>query len=143
VDKVSDFMTKDVIHIIGKSASVQEAAQKMREVHGGCLIVVEKGQPAGIVTERDLVGKVIAENLSPKDLKVSEVMSKPVITIGPEASISAAAKVMVENRIRRLVVTEGNRTVGVLTVTDFAKLLYQRSAHDPVLAAMARAALLG
>jgi len=136
MDKVSDFMTK-AIHIVGRGASVLEAAQKMREAQGGYLVVMERGQPAGIITERDLVSKVIAENLSPKDVKVLEVMSKPVITIEPEASISAAAKVMAENKIKQLVVTEDNRTVGVITVTDFTKLLLKRLERnyiDPVLA---------
>ncbi len=135
-------MTKDVIHTISQTASVEEAAQRMKQVGRGCLIVVEGGRPIGIITERDMVQKVMAEKLVPKNVKVSRIMSKPVITVGPEALVSDAANIMLQNKIRRLVITEGDRVVGVLTVTDFAKFLHRREGSDPMLAAMARAATL-
>jgi len=69
-------------------------------------------------------------------------MSKPVITVGPEALVTDAAKVMMQNTIRRLVVAEGVRILGIVTTTDFAKMMYKKSASDPMLAAMARAAQL-
>jgi signal-transduction protein with cAMP-binding, CBS, and nucleotidyltransferase domain len=141
-ERVSDLMTKDVIHTVQADTSVDQAAKKMRQVQKGCLVVVEGGQPVGIVTERDLVQKVVAEGLTPATLKVSQVMSRGLITVGPEALVSDAAKVMVKNGIRRLVIVEGPRVVGILTVTDFAKSLFEKSRHDPMLAAMARAASL-
>ena len=69
-------------------------------------------------------------------------MSKELITVGPEALASDAAKIMVENRVRRLIVTEGVHVVGILTTTDFARLLLRKSHSDPMLAAIARAPLI-
>ncbi len=140
MSRVSELMTKDVICSIGKDASAREAAVRMKTLRRGCLVVIDNGKLAGIITERDLVQRVLAEGLSPQEAKVSEVMSTPVLTVGPEALVSDAAKVMLENRIRRLVVTEGERVVGVLTVTDLAEHLRRKARSDPMLAAMARAA---
>jgi CBS domain-containing protein len=137
--RVSEIMTKDVVHTIPPNASVEDAAKMMKEVGRGCLIVIEKGKPVGIITERDMVHKVLAERVTPKKTRVSAIMSKPVITVGPEALVSDAATIMVRNKIRRLVVLEGDRVAGILTVTDFAKHL-KREGRDPMLDAMARGA---
>ncbi|MGA2200207.1 MAG: CBS domain-containing protein, partial [Nitrososphaerales archaeon] len=71
----------------------------------------------------DLVHKVLAQNLPPDSLEVSRVMTKELITIAPEESVSEAAKIMMKNGIRRLVVMVGGQVVGVLTTTDLARLL--------------------
>jgi CBS domain-containing protein len=139
MERVSDIMTKDVVHWISPHVSVEKAAEMMKEVEKGCLIVVENDKPIGIITERDLVQKVIAGRLEPKHTRVSKIMSHPIITVGPEALISDAAIIMSKNKIRRLAVTEGTELVGVVTVSDFAKHLLSKSVSDPMLAAMARA----
>lgn len=141
LERVSEIMTKSVVHTVDANSSIQDAAAIMRDVGTGCLVVIEKAKLAGIVTERDIVQRVVAVRKSPKEVRVSEVMSKPVITIGPEALVSDAAKVMIQNKIRRLVIAEGARVLGIVTTTDFAKAMY-KSAADPMLAAMARAAQL-
>jgi CBS domain-containing protein len=140
--RVTEIATKDVIDTIGEEATVDVAARRMRERKRGCLIVTERGKPLGILTERDLVQRVIAEGKSPEKTKVSQVMSSPLITVGPEALASDAAKVMLDNRIRRLPIVEGEELIGMLTVTDFAKFLYRESEWDSMLAAMSRAALV-
>jgi len=137
--RVSELMTKDVIHSVRQDFSVAEAAKRMRDVQRGCLVIVEGGRLVGILTERDIVQRVVAQGKSPESTMVSEVMSKPVISVGPEALVSDAANVMIRNKIRRLPITEGTDVVGMITVTDFAKFLYGRSLHDPMLAALARA----
>jgi signal-transduction protein with cAMP-binding, CBS, and nucleotidyltransferase domain len=141
MNRVSELMTKDVIDCIEASDTVREAAERMKKLNRGCLIVIREGHPVGIITERDLVQRVIAD-YKPASIKVSEVMSSPLITLGPEALVSDAANVMSENRIRRLPIVEGDQIVGMITVTDFARLLHRKSGNDPMLAAMARAALL-
>ena len=135
-------MTKRVIHAIGPNSTVVEAAKRMKEVERGCLIVVDGTRPIGIVTERDLVQKVLAAGHSPGGMKVSEIMSKELITVGPEALVSDAARIMVQNKIRRLVVTEGEHVVGILSTTDFGRFLLRKSRSDPMLAAMAKAPLV-
>jgi signal-transduction protein with cAMP-binding, CBS, and nucleotidyltransferase domain len=140
--RVSEMMTKDVIDSITQDASVADAARRMKELKRGCLVVIAHGQPLGIITERDLVQRVMAEMRSPEDTKVSQVMSSPLITVGPEALLTDAAAIMLNNRIRRLPVIEGMQVVGILTVTDFARFMHRKSGQDPMLAAMARAAIL-
>lgn len=141
--RVSEIMTKDVIHSIGKDASAKDAADQMTKVGRGCVVVLGKNGPVGIITERDLTHRVMAEGLEPTEVKVSEIMSKPVVTVGPEALVSDAAMIMAKNGIRRLPIVEGTTLVGIVTVTDFAKFLRRRpDVPDEMLAAMARAAEL-
>ncbi len=137
--RVSDIMTKDVIHSIGPNASIEDAARRMKQVQRGCLIVVDNGKPVGIITERDLVQKVIAEGVKPNETAVSQIMSYPIVSVEPEALLSDAAVIMSKNKIRRLPVIEGTELVGIITVTDFAKHLLRKSVSDPMLSAMARA----
>ena len=141
--RVSEIMTKDVIHSIGKDASAREAADQMTRVNRGCLVVLGKNGPVGIITESDLTRRVIAKGLEPTEVKVLEIMSKPLITVGPEALVSDAAVIMAKNSIRRLPIVEGTTLVGIVTVTDFAKFLRRRlGVPDEMLVAMARAAEL-
>jgi CBS domain-containing protein len=138
-ERVSSIMTKDVIHTIGPNVSIEEAARRMKQVQRGCLIVVDKGEPVGIITERDFVQKVIAERLEPKETLVAQVMSYPIVSVEPNALLTDAAIIMSKNKIRRLPVIEDTELVGILTVTDFAKHLLPKSLSDPMLRAMARA----
>ena len=140
--RVSEVMTKDVIHSVSSKASVEEAAKKMWQVRRGCLVIVDKGHLVGIITERDIVQKAIAHGKSPQETLVSEIMSKPVISVGPEALVSDAARVMADNKIRRLPVTVGTEVVGMLTVTDMARHLQARGRPDQMLAVMARVSSL-
>ena len=142
LERVSEIMTKSVVHTVDMNSSVQEAAATMKDVGTGCLVVIEKSRLTGIITERDIVQRVVAVKKLAREVRVSDVMSKPVLTVGPEALIADAAKIMMQNKIRRLVVAEGVRILGIVTVTDFAKMMYKKSASDPMLAAMARAAQL-
>lgn len=137
--RVSDIMTKDVIHTISQEAFVIDAARKMKYTGRGCLIIVSRGTPTGIVTERDLVQRVMAEGKDPTRTKISEVMSSPLISVGSDALVIDAAKVMWDNRIRRLPVIDGTVLSGIVTVTDLAKYLQMKSFGDPMLAAMFRA----
>jgi signal-transduction protein with cAMP-binding, CBS, and nucleotidyltransferase domain len=139
--RVSELMTRDVIDSIEADATVREASERMKKLKRSCLVVIRKGHPVGIITERDLVQRVIAD-CKPVETKVSEVMSSPLITLGPEALVSDAANVMTENGIRRLPIVENDQVVGMITATDFARFLHRKSGSDPMLAAMARAAVL-
>jgi len=136
---VSDLMTKNVIHSIRPESTVKNAAEKMKEVHSGCLVVINRGILVGIVTERDLVQRVVAEGKSFKKTQVSQIMTTPVIAISPRAPVSDAAKLMIKNGIRRLPVRDHSRIVGMLTTTDFAKFLSAKARKEPMFAAAARA----
>lgn len=116
---VSDIMSKEVVTVAPK-ASMGEAAKIMGERHIGSLIVVENRKPAGIVTERDLLSRVIATGMSPHKVKVKDVMASPLISINPSVSIREAARTMIRKK-GRLAVFDGERLVGVVTASDFVK----------------------
>ena len=116
---VSDIMSSEVV-TVAPEASMGEAAKIMGEQHIGSLIVVENKKPTGIVTERDLLSRVIAASMSPQKVKVKEVMSSPLISISPSASIREAARTMIREK-GRLAVFDGKRLVGVVTASDLLK----------------------
>ena len=133
---VKDFMTKNVI-TIDASKTVIEAADLMSQNNVGDLVVMDKNTPVGIVTERDLVRRVLAERKS-LNIKVSEVMTTPLRVIDPEATLKEAARRMVNKGIRRLPVIKDNKLVGIITATDFARHLSKKTLTDGILEAIGR-----
>lgn len=126
--KVHEAMATNPI-TLGLNASVSEAAQLIRDNKIGSVIIVEKEKVLGIATERDLIRRVLAENKDPKTLKISEVMTSPVISISLKEDVVDAAQLMRINGIRRLAVMEGNRLVGIITTNDLAKNM-KRAVQD-------------
>lgn len=122
---VKNVMTKRV-EKIKPSQTVFDAAKLMKEKMVGCLIIVEDGNAAGIITERDIVRRMVAENFDATQIQVSAVMSKPLITIDPSTSIRDAATMMIKNKIRRLPVVEDSKLMGIITSTDLAKHFIRR-----------------
>jgi CBS domain-containing protein len=136
--KVSEIMSRGVASLESKETATT-ASQKMTEGGFGCLLVTRKGRVVGIVTERDLVRKVLAKNVNPEKIKLEEIMSQPVITVGPSLDVGDASKLMSEKRIRRLPVMESDMLVGIVTTTDIARYLAKTKNHlDPLINAMAR-----
>jgi CBS domain-containing protein len=133
---VKDFMTTNVI-TIDIHETVLYAAKLMHQQDVGDLVVMEGNVPKGIVTERDLVRRVMALK-KPFDTKVSEVMSDPLITIEEESSIRDAARKMVKYKIRRLPVTKKNVLVGIIATSDFARHLSKKTLSEEILEAMSR-----
>ncbi len=115
---VRDVMTKPVV-TVESQVNVVKAASKMVSINVGCLIVVRDDQPIGIMTERDLVGKIVAKAADPKNINVGGVMSSPLITISPDVSLSEAATLMLKSGVKRLpVISEEKGLVGIITDTD-------------------------
>jgi CBS domain-containing protein len=107
--------------IVDEGVSVAEASMSMRKKSEGCAIISRQGRPFGIVTERDVTWKVAGKGLDPKNVKVAEIMSRPLITIDPDADLIEAAKIMKQHKIRRLaVITEGT-LYGVLKAADIVR----------------------
>gem|GEM_PF-497186 len=102
--------------------TVQEIAVLMNKYQIGCVIVVDEEQPVGIVTERDIMKRVVSKGLVPKNLKVVDVMSKPLITASPSMAAGDAAKVMLKWNIKKLPVAEDGQLVGVVTLTDLLRV---------------------
>jgi len=103
---------------IDSKAKVRDAARLMVEKGIGSLIANRDGLPFGIVTERDLMEKIAAEGVDPTKMTVSEVMTAPLTTVDAGSSIIDAARRMVEKRVKRLVVTDQEKIVGIVTQTD-------------------------
>jgi CBS domain-containing protein len=133
---VKDFMTTNVI-TIDVQMTVLDAAKLMHQQDVGDLVVTEGKVPKGIVTERDLVRRIMAQK-KPLETKVSEIMSGPLITIDEESSIRDAARKMVKYKIRRLPITKQNVLVGIIVASDFAKHISKKTFSEEILAAMSR-----
>lgn len=99
-------------------ASIEDAAAKMIELGAGCIVVSDEGKPVGIVTERDIVRKVIAKRRNPAETKLKQIMSSPVIWVPRHMDIIEAAKEMTKLKLRRLAVMHEGEIVGVVTVMD-------------------------
>jgi CBS domain-containing protein len=134
--RVKDIMTKNVIAIT-VDKTVFEAAELMNSKGIGCLIIVQDEAPVGIVTERDFVRRVVAKNL-PYSVKVSEIMTKKLVTADPDMSLKDAARLMSINKIRRLPVLKQNKLVGIVVASDFVRNLGEKTASEEILNALGR-----
>jgi CBS domain-containing protein len=133
---VKDIMTKNVVSI-GVDNSVLEAAEIMSSNQLGCLVIINKELPIGIVTERDIVRRVVAKKL-PLDTKISQIMSQSLIIVDADASLKEAARLMSSNKIRRLPVLKQNKLVGIVVASDFVRNLGKKSVSEEILEAMGR-----
>jgi CBS domain-containing protein len=106
---------------IDSKAKVRDAARMMVGKRIGSLVANRDGLPFGIVTERDLVEKIVALGADPTKLTVAEVMTAPLTTIDASASLIDAARKMVEKQIKRLIVTEHDKIIGIVTQTDLVQ----------------------
>jgi CBS domain-containing protein len=133
---VKDIMTKDVI-TIGADKTVFEAAALMSEKSLGCLPILINGYPVGIITERDIVRRIVAKRAS-LDTKLVEVMTKSLITVDPDTSIKEAARLMSKNKIRRLPVLKNNQLVGIVVASDFVRNVGKKTTTEEILDALGR-----
>ncbi len=118
---VNDIMRRIVV-TIGPDGNMDEAARRMGEMRIGSLIVVEEA-PVGIVTERDLITRVLARGMDPEGVEVKKVMSSPLVSIQPSATIKEAAQKMNEERKSRLAVIEEGGLRGIVTSSDLVQSL--------------------
>lgn len=104
------------------SDSVKKVAKSMRKNKVGSSIVIDGGKPIGIITESDILEKIVAEGRDASKVKVGDVMSTPLITIDPYITLEDAMKVMNRHNIRRLPVVENGELVGIITEKDIFRL---------------------
>ena len=128
--KVIEMMRNESLDEIDSKLPATAAAILMRERSRSTLIVVEDGKPIGIVTETDLVRRVIAENLIPAQIKVGDIMSTPLVTIDSNSTVLDAAKKIQKYGIRGLPVMDNDRIAGMFTVTDIALAVANESERD-------------
>ena len=122
VSQVKKYMTKTV-NTLDYTATVMEAANLMAADvdYEGYVIILQKGRPIGMVTERDLVNKVIVGSLDPAATSVSDVMSSPLVTIDPDDDLLKATQVMKEQNVRKLVVVRDEIIYGIITAKKISQ----------------------
>jgi CBS domain-containing protein len=117
---LKDIMSTEVM-TVGENKSCSDAAQLMRDKHVGCLPVMDSDRLIGIITDRDIVTRVIANNLDPNEQRVSDFMSKTLVTANPNMSAEEASRLMADKAIRRLPILENERLAGIVSLGDLAR----------------------
>lgn len=111
---VKNFIHKKVV-MLDSDQTIEKAAKKMREEQIGSILVSENNEPVGIVTERDILYRVVASGRDPSKFRLKDIMSKPLISIDANAKVKDAIALMSKSDIRRLVVKEGKNVIGVIS----------------------------
>ncbi len=115
--KLRKIMVEKVV-TIKPSANAREAAELMNMHEIGCLVVVDQEKPVGILTERDMLKRIISKSKKSQTTKVGNLMSKPLITASPDMRAGDATKLMLERNIKKLPIIENGRLAGLVTLTD-------------------------
>ncbi|MFN3219106.1 MAG: CBS domain-containing protein [Acidimicrobiales bacterium] len=134
--KISDVMTRNPVSMQGGS-TVTEAAAVMKEQDIGDVIVMDDGSISGILTDRDLVVRAIAESRDLGTTAVADICSSDVVTVNPSDEVGTAIQLMREHSIRRIPVVENGEPVGIVSIGDLAMQLDDRSALAEISAAPA------
>jgi CBS domain-containing protein len=113
-------MVKDVV-LIDENASVKKSAEVMNEHEISSVIATRNGKPIGILTERDLLKRIVAQGKNAKRAKVKDIMSSPLTAITPDTHLEEAARIMFDNKIKKLPIIEQGRLIGMLSLTDIAR----------------------
>ena len=118
--KVSEIMTREP-STLAPSSTIGEAATIMRQDDCGSVPIVDSGRLVGIITDRDIVVRVLAGGKDPKTTRVSDAMTADPVTVSPETSVDEAQKVMADRQVRRLPVVEDGRLVGLVVIGQVAR----------------------
>jgi CBS domain-containing protein len=118
---IKEVMTSNV-RACEPNATAQEAAKLMAKEDIGPIPVVEDGRLVGLVTDRDLVVRVLAEGRDPRSTKVGEIASRDLVTVSPDEDLDEALQLLAQHQVRRLPVVDGDRLVGIVAQADIARL---------------------
>lgn len=120
---VKDWMSKPV-YTIKTGSTILEAARRMADHNIGSIIISDDGKhPDGILTERDVLKRVIAQDKDPKTTLVENIMTKKVMTVDVDTSLLEISKIMTKNLLRRIIVTEKGKMIGIVTSRDLLQLM--------------------
>ena len=117
--RIREVMTESVVKL-PSSASLFQAARQMRDADVGSVIVEDEGRVVGLVTDRDLVVRALADGLDPETTPLSEVASTHLVTVSPEDDMDLAIELMIERSLRRVPVLERGKIVGIVSLGDLA-----------------------
>ncbi len=118
-DMLFEPVSKYVRHgfiVLEESSRVEDAVRAMRENGYGSIVVTRDGKPVGMLTERDVLYRVVAEGKDPKNTRIGEVMTTPLVTVTPDTKVSEAIAMMSKKGIRRLVVMSGEKIMGIISL---------------------------
>jgi len=118
--KVEEIMVKNVI-TLPRDFSAYDAVKIMNKNRIGCLVVVNNDQIVGILTERDMLERVLEKCKNPKETKVSEIMTEEVMVGKPDMELVEATSLLFEKKVKKLPIVEGDQLVGLITLTDIAR----------------------
>jgi len=115
-------MTQPVIRI-DEDSTIQEAVEIMGKKNFGTLLVTGHGKDVGIITAGDIISEVVAKKKDLETIKVKEIMSSPLVTVDKKTTGEDALRMMVKNDVRRLLITDNEKIVGIFTTSDITKLV--------------------
>jgi signal-transduction protein with cAMP-binding, CBS, and nucleotidyltransferase domain len=121
VVRVKELMSENIVSV-DSNATIIEAAKVMSEKGVSSVVVKSKGELVGIITDRDVLTRVVSKGADASKVKVGDVMSSPLLAIDENASVDDAAKIMGEHKVRRLVVESGGKKVGVIAESDMIRV---------------------
>lgn len=125
--KVGEIMTPDPVTCSSNTA-VADAARAMRDAGIGDVLVLDDGHISGVLTDRDIAVRVVAEGADPKTVQVGEVCSRELIALSPDDSVDQAVSAMRQRAIRRLPVVDGDDPIGIVSIGDLARERDEQSA---------------
>ena len=117
---VSDIMSSPVATVEGE-VNIRDGALLMTDKRIGSIVITERGQPVGIVTERDMLERVVSLCRDPCETRMKDIMSSPLISTSPDTNILDAMIKMRENRISRLLVMEKDKLIGIVSERDVVR----------------------
>lgn len=124
-----DIMSSKIV-TIESNVSSTEIAKIMDKNKVSSIIITKDQVPVGIVTERDMVSKIVAQNKKPSEVKTAEITASPLFIVSSLTPTDEVAKKMVDKKIRRVVVMDSDQALGIITVTDFVKHLHEMLADS-------------
>jgi CBS domain-containing protein len=140
---ITSIMTALPVETSKRDDTVDSIIRVMKDKNKGCIVILDESErPVGIITERDIVRRVVYSNRNWKDTLASDIMSSPLISVNDDAYVYDAAAVMSKYGIRRLPVVKDNVLMGIVTATDLARRIYEENKKDPCLNAIARSRFL-
>lgn len=120
---VRNIVNHDLVQL-EETSSVRQAAELMVRKDVGSIVILREGTPFGIVTERDIIGKVVSTGKDPNSVRLATIMSSPLITIDADSSLADATELMLLKKIRRLLVLDGGKIIGIFTQRDLQEKVF-------------------
>ena len=119
--QIRNIMVREVV-TTRIDSTVEEAVKLMNDHEIGCLIVTQNNEPIGILTERDLLKRILAKSKDLKTMKVEEMMSKPLISVEPNAQLGDVSRIMFERNIKKMPIIKKGELLGLVTLTDILRI---------------------